>query len=153
VKNLLVGWLCISPLWGATTLATATHLAEAGQPIVRSKIALLAATGLSLGFVREVLKDVEDVDLDKGTKLTILGRLAWMRSIGPVLVAQSDVHYSDQPGTGVKRLRAGISHDADYLIPKHSAVGEWFRRLTESVGGIRIEAQRGYLSKSFPDSG
>ena len=32
---------------------------------------LLAAAGFSLGVIREILKDIEDLDLDRGTKLTL----------------------------------------------------------------------------------
>ena len=77
VKNILVGWFCISPLWGATTImatpTVSTHFATAAtaESIVKLKMTLLAATGFSLGVIREILKDIEDVDLDRGTKLTL----------------------------------------------------------------------------------
>ncbi|CAB9503175.1 expressed unknown protein [Seminavis robusta] len=65
IKNLLVGWLFISPLWGAKTLATTT------STIQNHKMTLLAVAGFALGVVREVLKDIQDVELDKGTKSTL----------------------------------------------------------------------------------
>lgn len=68
VKNILVGWLCISPLWGATTLGSTSSSSMLNMD---PRMTLLAATGFSLGVVREVLKDVEDVELDRGTKQTL----------------------------------------------------------------------------------
>ena len=76
VKNILVGWLCISPLWGATTLVTplsapAGDNLVAAQAILKLRMFILAMTGFSVGVIREILKDVEDIELDRGTKLTL----------------------------------------------------------------------------------
>jgi pre-mRNA-processing factor 8 len=40
-----------------------------------------------------------------------------MLSMGHVLIPQSDLRYSKQTETGVTHFRAGLSHDADQLIP------------------------------------
>ena len=40
-----------------------------------------------------------------------------MLSMGHVLIPQSDLRYSKQTDTGVTHFRAGLSHDADQLIP------------------------------------
>jgi len=67
VKNILVGWLCISPLWGAKTMAPLVLHSTAFQ----TKMKVLAMTGFALGTLREILKDCQDVDLDRGTKRTL----------------------------------------------------------------------------------
>jgi 4-hydroxybenzoate polyprenyltransferase len=69
IKNVLVGWLCIAPLWGAATLNDAPSLTNA--LFQTKKMTLLAATGFSLGVIREILKDIQDVELDRGTKFTL----------------------------------------------------------------------------------
>lgn len=69
IKNVLVGWLCIAPLWGAATLNNDGSLAT--NALFRAKTNLLAAAGFSLGVVREILKDVQDVEPDSGTKFTL----------------------------------------------------------------------------------
>lgn len=88
VKNALVGWLCISPLWGATTMTVAAEattraaaaaaigstrvvMSSNGESLLRLKMDLLAAIGFSLGVAREILKDIQDVDLDRGNKSTL----------------------------------------------------------------------------------
>ena len=40
-----------------------------------------------------------------------------MLSMGHILIPQSDLRYSVQTDTGVTHFRAGMSHDADQLIP------------------------------------
>jgi pre-mRNA-processing factor 8 len=40
-----------------------------------------------------------------------------MLSMGHVLIPQSDLRYSKQTDLGVTHFRAGLSHDADQLIP------------------------------------
>mmetsp|Transcript_1857 Transcript_1857/g.3608 ORF Transcript_1857/g.3608 Transcript_1857/m.3608 type:complete len:384 (+) Transcript_1857:144-1295(+) len=67
VKNLLCGWLAVSPLVGASLLG--------GGKFMRSessmKLLQLAAIGFPLQVAREILKDIEDVDVDRGQKQTL----------------------------------------------------------------------------------
>eukprot|EP00980_Cylindrotheca_fusiformis_P015899 scaffold4658_cov118-Cylindrotheca_fusiformis.AAC.5 len=64
IKNILCGWLAISPLVGASLLNNGSI--GGGRPLV-----LLAMAGFPLQVAREILKDAEDVDIDKGQKKTI----------------------------------------------------------------------------------
>ena len=66
IKNILVGWLCVSPLWGAPTLDSASRITM--DSTARH---LLAGAGFALGVIREIFKDIEDVELDRGTKFTL----------------------------------------------------------------------------------
>lgn len=68
VKNLLCGYLAISPLIGASLLGSGTSML--GGDVV-GKLYKLAAIGFPLQVAREILKDVEDVKVDKGTKMTL----------------------------------------------------------------------------------
>jgi len=68
VKNLLCGYLAISPLIGASLIGGGTSML--GGDVV-GKLYKLAAIGFPLQVAREILKDVEDVKVDKGTKMTL----------------------------------------------------------------------------------
>ena len=64
VKNAVCAWLAISPLIGAALLT------RDASPS-RSKLFRLAAVGFPMQFSREILKDVEDMDIDRGKKQTL----------------------------------------------------------------------------------
>ena len=73
VKNALCGWLAVSPLIGAALLAGAGlggTTSTVGTASVR-RLWWLAAAGFPLQVAREVLKDAEDVEADRGQKLTL----------------------------------------------------------------------------------
>jgi 4-hydroxybenzoate polyprenyltransferase len=71
VKNILVGWLGVSPLiMGATAL----YVTSANRVGIMLEPALirLAIIGFATGTAREILKDAQDVDIDTiGNKATI----------------------------------------------------------------------------------
>ena len=97
VKNILVGYLSISPLLGAallhpflqlatTTTTTTTIIAAKGvlvrtlkdssssslQIVCVARLLYLSIVGLGLGIAREIVKDMEDVDIDAvAGKLTV----------------------------------------------------------------------------------
>jgi 4-hydroxybenzoate polyprenyltransferase len=62
LKNLIVGWLGVSPLVGAVILFKKNHVSASVQtaPLLR-----LAAVGFAVGVAREILKDMEDVEVDQ----------------------------------------------------------------------------------------
>lgn len=68
VKNLICGYLAIAPLIGASLLGDGTSLLGRG---VEGKLLKLAAIGFPLQVAREILKDIEDVEIDKGIKQTL----------------------------------------------------------------------------------
>jgi len=68
VKNLICGYLAIAPLIGAALLGDGTLLLRRG---VEDKLLKLAAIGFPLQVAREILKDIEDVEIDKGIKQTL----------------------------------------------------------------------------------
>ncbi|EED94516.1 predicted protein [Thalassiosira pseudonana CCMP1335] len=61
IKNLICGWLAVSPLIGATLLGGDGSLTEE----VAAKLYRLAVIGFPLQVSREILKDIEDVDIDR----------------------------------------------------------------------------------------
>jgi 4-hydroxybenzoate polyprenyltransferase len=65
IKNLICGWLAISPLVGAAILGGQD--ASSSHP----KLFLLAAVGFPMQLSREILKDTEDIDIDQGNKVTL----------------------------------------------------------------------------------
>ena len=69
VKNLVCGWLAVSPLVGACLLGTRETWAS--QVAFTRKLYWLGAIGFPLQVSREVLKDIEDMDVDRGEKQTI----------------------------------------------------------------------------------
>ena len=77
VKNLICGYLAIAPLIGASLLGVGTITFESN---VAGKLYKLAAIGFPLQVAREILKDIEDIQVDKGIKKTLpLGELACTR--------------------------------------------------------------------------
>ena len=67
VKNLLCGLLAVSPLVGATFMDGR----NAALMTSSTKLYFLAAAGFPLQVAREILKDAEDVDVDRGSKQTL----------------------------------------------------------------------------------
>ena len=65
IKNILCGWLAISPLVGASLLLLDTTTADV------AKLWRLAAIGFPVQVAREILKDIEDVETDQGRKRTL----------------------------------------------------------------------------------
>ena len=75
VKNLICGYLAIAPLIGASLLGGGTSSSILGGEVA-GKLYKLACIGFPLQVAREILKDIEDVDVDEGTKKTLpLGEL------------------------------------------------------------------------------
>ena len=68
VKNLLCGYLAIAPMIGASLLGGGTS-SLGGD--VAGKLYKLACIGFPLQVAREILKDIEDVEVDEGTKKTL----------------------------------------------------------------------------------
>lgn len=77
VKNLICGYLAIAPLIGASLLGGGTSSSIIlGGDVIAEKLYKLACIGFPLQVAREILKDIEDVDVDEGTKKTLpLGEL------------------------------------------------------------------------------
>jgi len=71
VKNVLCGWLAISPLIGAALLATSGGIVGLDSVATTSKLMRLAAVGFPMHLSREILKDIEDVGIDRGNKSTL----------------------------------------------------------------------------------
>lgn len=82
IKNIVCGWLAISPLIGAACLVaendSAGVLGWSGLASLRmpnipviSKLYMLAAVGFPMQVAREILKDIEDVEMDQGNKRTL----------------------------------------------------------------------------------
>lgn len=67
VKNLICGYLAIAPLIGASLLGGMSIL----EGDVAGKLYKLAFIGFPLQVAREILKDIEDVQIDEGTKKTL----------------------------------------------------------------------------------
>jgi len=68
LKNILCGWLAVSPLIGASLL---TRSIAGTEVIGYHKLRSLAVVGFPMQVSREILKDIEDVDIDKGMKKTL----------------------------------------------------------------------------------
>eukprot|EP00986_Skeletonema_menzelii_P010718 scaffold5347_cov136-Skeletonema_menzelii.AAC.6 len=68
VKNLICGYLAIAPLIGASLLGGGTSILGGD---VTGKLYKLACIGFPLQVAREILKDIEDVDVDEGSKKTL----------------------------------------------------------------------------------
>ena len=68
VKNLICGYLAIAPLIGASLLGVGAS--NLGGDVV-GKLYKLAIIGFPLQVAREILKDIEDVKVDEGTKKTL----------------------------------------------------------------------------------
>ncbi|KAL3783112.1 hypothetical protein HJC23_012448 [Cyclotella cryptica] len=67
IKNFICGWLAVSPLVGASFLGATDVLDNA----VIAELYQLAAIGFPLQVSREILKDIEDVDVDRNEKQTL----------------------------------------------------------------------------------
>ena len=70
LKNILCGMFAISPLIGAATLGKMQLQSTMGNDIA-AKLYQLGAIGFPLQVSREVLKDCEDTDIDRGVKQTL----------------------------------------------------------------------------------
>lgn len=70
MKNLICGYLAIAPLIGASLLGNSVGTIAFGSTVV-GKLYQLAAIGFPLQVAREILKDIEDVKVDKGIKKTL----------------------------------------------------------------------------------
>jgi 4-hydroxybenzoate polyprenyltransferase and related prenyltransferases len=78
VKNVICGLLAISPLAGASFLCTnglqksitctTGDGSDGNLVLLLTRVAML---GFMMQFAREILKDVEDVEIDKGKKMTL----------------------------------------------------------------------------------
>ena len=64
LKNIICGWLAISPLIGAA-------LWTGAEQVSWTKLGLLAVVGFPIQVAREILKDIEDVKVDQGKKVTL----------------------------------------------------------------------------------
>lgn len=87
IKNILVGWLCVSPLVGATLVGNTQSALAAKDPLY-----FMASVGFLIGVAREILKDAQDVDIDRGEKSTLplvvgvrMARLVSMILVGTTL--------------------------------------------------------------------
>ena len=79
LKNILCGWLAVSPLIGASLLTGSSVGTEAIALRKYHKWWSLAAVGFPMQVSREILKDIEDVDIDRGKKMTfpiVIGKRA-----------------------------------------------------------------------------
>ncbi len=90
VKNILCGWFAISPLVGAA-LMTSTSGYGMKELCTNGTLWRLAGVGFPVQVAREILKDVEDVDIDRDVahKLTlplVIGDI-WAHRIAYTLVA------------------------------------------------------------------
>ena len=70
VKNMLCGFFAISPLAVGASLVGDMQLM--GKDVT-SKLYQLAAVGFPLQISREILKDMEDVEIDRGEKQPVFG--------------------------------------------------------------------------------
>lgn len=68
IKNVLCGMLAISPLIGAAALTSAR--CDLRKDVTK-KLYHLAAVGFPLQVSREILKDCEDTEIDRGVKRTL----------------------------------------------------------------------------------
>ena len=72
VKNLICGWLAISPLIGSWLyISSAIPLSIASQVKGLDELIALAIVGFLMHVSREIVKDIEDVDMDRGNKSTL----------------------------------------------------------------------------------
>jgi len=88
IKNLLCGWLAISPLVGASLLHRKAFSCL-------STLKPLATVGFAVHVAREILKDIEDVEMDRGKKMTLplfLGSNAWSHRIAFGIVYATLLH-------------------------------------------------------------
>ena len=72
IKNIICGLLAISPLIGASLLTLTIKQQQFGLGSdITNKLYQLAAIGFPLQVSREILKDIEDVEVDRGQKQTL----------------------------------------------------------------------------------
>ena len=78
IKNIICGFLAVSPLIGSASLlligSTSNndmHNMMMGGTDITSKLYQLAVIGFPLQVSREILKDIEDIEVDCGTKQTL----------------------------------------------------------------------------------
>ncbi len=77
LKNIVCGMLAMSPLIGGSAVAVAPgNVSNVGTGIsmgigMTKQLWQLSWVGLALQVSREILKDVEDVEMDRGKKLTL----------------------------------------------------------------------------------
>jgi len=77
VKNIICGWLAISPLIGASilseSLATVSLVSISKDAALAKsrKLYSLATIGFPMQVSREILKDAEDIEIDRGMKQTL----------------------------------------------------------------------------------
>ena len=73
VKNILCAFLAISPLIGASILTAerSTAPSNAIGNLALSKLLRLGAVGFPMHLSREIIKDIEDMDIDRGNKMTL----------------------------------------------------------------------------------
>jgi 4-hydroxybenzoate polyprenyltransferase len=67
VKNFICGWLAVSPLVGASLFSGMSS----NSSTTIHKLYQLAAIGFPLQVAREILKDIQDVESDRGNKDTL----------------------------------------------------------------------------------
>eukprot|EP00587_Corethron_hystrix_P012882 CAMPEP_0113301954 /NCGR_PEP_ID=MMETSP0010_2-20120614/2964_1 /TAXON_ID=216773 ORGANISM="Corethron hystrix, Strain 308" /NCGR_SAMPLE_ID=MMETSP0010_2 /ASSEMBLY_ACC=CAM_ASM_000155 /LENGTH=163 /DNA_ID=CAMNT_0000155655 /DNA_START=1093 /DNA_END=1584 /DNA_ORIENTATION=- /assembly_acc=CAM_ASM_000155 len=65
LKNIICGLLAVSPLVGAS------FMTEASAAYKYQKLWSLAAVGFPMQLAREILKDIEDTDIDRDRKMTL----------------------------------------------------------------------------------
>lgn len=68
LKNFICGWLAVSPLVGASIFS---GVSDSLNNSTIQKLYQLAAIGFPLQVSREILKDIEDIDTDRGKKQTL----------------------------------------------------------------------------------
>ena len=71
LKNVLCAFLAISPLIGAWILTLGGTTAPSISSLALSKLVRLAAVGFPMHLSREILKDIEDIETDRGNKVTL----------------------------------------------------------------------------------
>lgn len=72
VKNAICGWLAISPLIGSWLyVSSAIPSSTVSQVKGLDELIALAIVGFLMHVSREIVKDIEDVDMDRGNKSTL----------------------------------------------------------------------------------
>ena len=71
IKNIICGFLAVSPLIGSASLLLGNDMHMMMGTDITSKLYQLAVIGFPLQVSREILKDIEDIEVDCGTKQTL----------------------------------------------------------------------------------
>ena len=71
LKNILCAFLAISPLIGAWILTFGGTTTPTISSLALSKLVRLPAVGFPMHLSREILKDIEDIETDRGNKVTL----------------------------------------------------------------------------------